>query len=316
MKPTFAKGIALGAVTSVLTLGTTAALAGTGPGAPFNLGKINKVNATSTLTGSATASMLKVPNTNTGAGAQAISASSASGTAATIRAQNTGGGPAAEFDVTPGHAPFTVNSATEVANLNAAMLQGTVPSDFYAAGSTVANSSQLGGQPPSFYLPATGTAANSSELGGEPPTAFLPEGGTAANSSELGGQPASDYMTSPGQIAFDTATINSGTTADVTIPSAVSHDYGLQLQCVSGTAGPIIIATGTTLQYWILPPDGQPELSGVLPLGKEEGSSGTTSTATWVVQVAFGSTMATTDWSATVNTSGTCTFAAQTISNG
>ena len=172
MRLTFVKGIALGAVTSMLTLGTTAALAGTGPGANFNLGKVNTVNATSTLTGSATGSMLKIPNTGTGAGARAINASSAGGTAATIRADNTGGGPAAEFDVTAGHAPFTVNSATEVANLNAATLQGTVPADFYAAGSTVANSSALGGQPPSFYLPAAGTAANSSELGGLPPSAY------------------------------------------------------------------------------------------------------------------------------------------------
>jgi hypothetical protein len=101
MRLTFVKGIALGAVTSMLTLGATAALAGTGVGAPFNLGKTNSVNATSTLTGSATGSMLKIPNTGTGTGAQAISASSASGTAATIRANNTGGGPAAEFDVTP-----------------------------------------------------------------------------------------------------------------------------------------------------------------------------------------------------------------------
>jgi hypothetical protein len=172
MSLTFVKGIALGAVASVLTLGATAALAGTGVGANFNLGKINKVNATSTLTGAATGSMLKIPNTSTGAGAQAVSASSAGGTAATIRASNTGGGPAAEFDVTTGHAPFTVNSGTEVANLNAAMLQGKSPSDFYAAGSTVADSSELGGQPPSFYLPATGTAANSSELGGLPPSAY------------------------------------------------------------------------------------------------------------------------------------------------
>lgn len=172
MKLTFFKGIALGAVASVLTLGTTAALAGTGPGAPFNLGKINSVNATSTLTGSATGSLLKIPNTNTGAGAQAINASSAGATAATIKANNTGGGPAAEFDVTSGHAPFTVNSTTEVANLNAATLQGMVPSNFYAAGSTVANSSQLGGQPASFYLPATGTAANSSELGGLPASSY------------------------------------------------------------------------------------------------------------------------------------------------
>jgi hypothetical protein len=172
MRLTFVKGAALGAVTAVLTLGATAALAGTGPGANFNLGKINSVNATSTLTGSATGSLLKIPNTSTGAGAQAISASSAGTIAATIKASNTGGGPAAEFDVTTGHAPFTVNSATEVANLNAATLQGMVPADFYAAGSTVADSSKLGGQPPSFYLPATGTAANSSDLGGLPPSAY------------------------------------------------------------------------------------------------------------------------------------------------
>ena len=157
---------------------------------------------------------------------------------------------------------------------------------------------------------------NASELGGDTSSAFLPTNGTAANSSELGGQPASDYMTGTGQIAIDTATVASGDTADVTVPGAVSNDYGLQLECFNGMATPLIFAKGTTLQYWILPPDGQSELSGVLLLGGEEGSSGTTTAATWVVQVAFGSTMATTDWSATVNTNGTCTFAAQTISNG
>jgi hypothetical protein len=51
MKLTFVKGVVLGAVTSMLTLAATAALAGTGVGAVFNLGKTNKVNATSTLTG-------------------------------------------------------------------------------------------------------------------------------------------------------------------------------------------------------------------------------------------------------------------------
>jgi hypothetical protein len=156
---------------------------------------------------------------------------------------------------------------------------------------------------------------NASELDGDTSSAFLPANGTAANSSELGGL-ASDYVTGTGQIASDTATVASGTSAVVTVPGAVSHDYGLQLQCISATAEIGISATGTTLQYWILPPDGQPEGSGVLPLESTAGLAGTTSAATWVVQVAFGSTMATTDWSAVVNTNGTCTFAAQTISNG
>ncbi len=157
---------------------------------------------------------------------------------------------------------------------------------------------------------------NASQLDGHTSSAFLPTNGTAANSSELGGQPAGNYMTGTGQIAFDTATVASGDTADVTVPAAVSHDYGLQLQCISGTAVPGISATGATLQYWVLPPDGQPELSGGLLLEGAVGLPGTTSAATWVVQVAIGSTMATTDWSAAVNASGTCIFAAQTISNG
>ena len=108
---------------------------------------------------------------------------------------------------------------------------------------------------------------NASELGGDTSSAFLPASGTAANSSELGGQPASDYMTGTGQLASDTATVASGTGAVVTVPSAVSKDYGLQLQCSSGTAEIGISATGTTIQYWLLPPDGQPEASGLLPLG-------------------------------------------------
>jgi hypothetical protein len=216
-------------------------------------------------------------------------------TATTVTSLSNTKGTALSLSSTSTTPPMTVSNSVQVPKLNA---------------------SELGGHPASAFLGVNGTAANSSELGGKPPTAFLPEGGTAANSSELGGQPASDYMTGTGQIASDTATVASGTGADVTVPSSVSNDYGLQLQCISDTAEIGISATGATLQYWVLPPDGQPELSGVLPLETTAGLAGTTSAATWVVQVAFGSTMATTDWSATVNTNGTCTFAAQTISNG
>ncbi len=162
---------------------------------------------------------------------------------------------------------------------------------------------------------------NASELGGHTSSAFLPTNGTAANSSELGGQPASDYMTVPGQIAIDTATVASGSYADVTVPGSVSDDYGLQLECDNDDiAAPVISATSATLQYWVAyPSGGQSEISGVMPIGQASEFPGTTppdGAATWVVQVAFGSTMATTDWSAVVNANGTCTFAAQTISNG
>jgi hypothetical protein len=183
MKPTLFQGIALGAAVSVLTLGATSALAGTGPaGTPFILGKVNTVNATSTLTGSATGSMLHVVNSGTGTAAMGVHASNSSATAAAVAASNSAAGPAgafssslgpaATFTVPAGQPPFTVNSTTQVPNLNAATLQGNAPSNFYAAGSTVADSSELGGQPASFYLPATGTAANSSELGGLPASSY------------------------------------------------------------------------------------------------------------------------------------------------
>jgi hypothetical protein len=139
---------------------------------------------------------------------------------------------------------------------------------------------------------------NASELDGHTATAFLPKGGTAANSSELGGQPASDYLTGGGQIAFDTATVASGGEVDVTVPGAVSGDYGLTLECTSiGTAELITSATGATLDYWVLSAGG--EEYNVLPVGQAVifANIGNSSPATFVLQVAIGSVMATTDWS-------------------
>jgi hypothetical protein len=56
------------AVMIALTVGlATTALAGTGVGAPFNLGKTNTVNAMSSLVGSVAGPSLKIDNTFTGA---------------------------------------------------------------------------------------------------------------------------------------------------------------------------------------------------------------------------------------------------------
>jgi dolichol kinase len=52
MQGKFIKGVVTGAVVSGLTLASTAAFAGSGIGAVFNLGKTNAVNATSVLQGS------------------------------------------------------------------------------------------------------------------------------------------------------------------------------------------------------------------------------------------------------------------------
>ena len=79
----------------------SAALAGTGVGATFNLGKINTVNRLSQLVGSTDNAMLRVDNNNKGTGATALT-----------------------LQVEPGHAPMRVNSGTAVDNLNADQVDG------------------------------------------------------------------------------------------------------------------------------------------------------------------------------------------------
>ena len=101
----------------------------------------------------------------------------------------------------------------------------------------------------------------------------------------------------------------------MTLPAAVSHDYSLTVDCNSdGEALAALDATGATLQWWALTA-GQ-AVGGELTVGQSVTFGSTTVTGTWVLQVALGSTMATTDLSMAVNTTGTCLFAAQTISNG
>jgi hypothetical protein len=92
--------------------------------------------------------MLRVENTSTDGNARGVvglisSAAAAAGsaglvgsTAATdpgsagVIAQNTGGGPALKAVVNQGAVPFTVNSSTKVANLNADQLDGVSSNGF------------------------------------------------------------------------------------------------------------------------------------------------------------------------------------------
>jgi hypothetical protein len=101
VKTTFFKGVALGAVVGSLTLVATAAVAGTGIGGVFNLGKTNTVNASSVLTGSTNGPQLHLVN------------SSALTAAAGLGIQTASGKP-----------PLVVNSITKVAHLNADLLDG------------------------------------------------------------------------------------------------------------------------------------------------------------------------------------------------
>lgn len=133
MQLSFGKGLMAGAAGVAVLLAITAATNGTGIGAVFNLGKTNKVNATSTLTGKTTGSMLNVANS--------------------------GQGTALNLHVSSGHAPFTVNSATKVAHLNASLLGGIGPMGFVQGGGHVVTAEvelNVGQQATLFNLPGYG----------------------------------------------------------------------------------------------------------------------------------------------------------------
>jgi hypothetical protein len=81
-------------------------------GGNFILGKSNSASSTTSLTAPVAGKGLQVTNTSTGAGATALG-----------------------LNVASGKAPFTVNSGTKVANLNADKLDGTDSSGFLSSGS-------------------------------------------------------------------------------------------------------------------------------------------------------------------------------------
>jgi hypothetical protein len=101
MRSDLFKGVVLGAAVSAVLMAATAALAGTGVGAVFNLGKTNRVDAQSTLKG-ATASSARV-----------------------LQLTNSGGGSGLGITVQAGRSPIVVNStAGKARNLDADKLDG------------------------------------------------------------------------------------------------------------------------------------------------------------------------------------------------
>jgi len=108
MKLRTVKSAVIGVSAATAVIAITGAASGSGVGAVFNLGETNKVNATSSLTGSTKRSMLSVTNS--------------------------GGGTALSLQVGKGKAPFTVNSSGQVAGLNASLLSGLAASQFVHGG--------------------------------------------------------------------------------------------------------------------------------------------------------------------------------------
>ena len=142
----FLRGLAIGSLLAGVLLSTTTALAGSGIGAIFNLGKTNTVNKTSVLTGSVSSRMLQVTNTGTGS--------------------------ALTLNVQPGAPPLAVNSTTRVDNLNADLLDGIDSSGFVQGSATVVQGrlSELlnSGNGVVLTVPGIGTVEASCGAGGVP----------------------------------------------------------------------------------------------------------------------------------------------------
>ncbi|MFL5799674.1 MAG: hypothetical protein ACJ77A_17305 [Actinomycetota bacterium] len=111
MRHQFLRGAIAGGVGAAVVMMATAAMAGSGIGGVFNLGKTNTVNATSALAGSTSGAQLRVTNS--------------------------GSGPALSLNVAAGKPPMTVNSSTKVGNLNAAFLNGLASSGYVQGGGQV-----------------------------------------------------------------------------------------------------------------------------------------------------------------------------------
>jgi hypothetical protein len=132
--------VGLAVILAVLFGAATIALAGTGVGATFNLGKLNTVNRLSQLVGSTNNALLRVDNNNAGSDATALN-----------------------LQVEPGRTPMKVNSSTQVSNLNADLVDGRGASSF------VANSTyRLGqGQERAGFPQDGGKVLSQSCLGGD-----------------------------------------------------------------------------------------------------------------------------------------------------
>ncbi|MFI5043045.1 MAG: hypothetical protein ACHQNA_14570 [Acidimicrobiales bacterium] len=104
MRPRYLRVLLIGAVAAALAVTATGAIAGTGIGAIFNLGKTNTVNHVTVLKGTMSTRLLQITNT--------------------------GAGPALSLNVKAGTAPMQVSSDTKVAHLNADKLDGVDATGF------------------------------------------------------------------------------------------------------------------------------------------------------------------------------------------
>ena len=176
------------AVLLAFTVGlASTALAGTGIGARFNLGKTNTVDFVSTLAGSFSGPMLRIDN-DLPDNPRFINST------------------ALDLQVEPGNPPMTVNSSDKVTNLNADQLDNRDSSQFLTVFGKAADSDRLDGFDQGAFLRTTGKAADADRLDGRDSTAFF-SGKTYQNRSEQPGGGNNSFVTvstrcDPGDVAM------------------------------------------------------------------------------------------------------------------
>ena len=121
-----AMALGLAVMLAVILGAATTALAGTGIGARFDLGKTNTVNAVSQLVGTTTGPMLRIRNSSPD----------------NPKVNN----PALDLEVAPGNSPMEVNSSLKVEDLNADELDNKDSSQFLGVSGKASDSDRLDGK--------------------------------------------------------------------------------------------------------------------------------------------------------------------------
>ncbi len=168
-------------------------------GGSFILGGSNKANKGSSLTANVAGKTLTLKNTSTGAGASALN-----------------------LNVAGTKPPFTTNSGTKVANLNADKLDGLSSAAFLGTGAKASDADLLDGMTATDFLWLNSKALDSENLDGQDSTDFLGAGDTAVNSGLLDGMDSKAFARLGGVINGN-GTIVQGT--GFTISKLGTGDY-------------------------------------------------------------------------------------------
>jgi hypothetical protein len=219
VKPTFFKGIVLGAVTSMLMLAASMALAGSGVGGVFNLGVPNDVNATTNLHGTTAGPQLQINNASGAVGALAISANGNS-TSPAISGGNTVGagfrGVSTNSTGAQGLSTNGVGTSGQTASSTSAALRGV----------------NTGGGPAGAFVVNSGVT---------PFTVNSSQKVVGLNSDQLDGNDASQFATQA-----ELAALEARVEALEATLAAVSYDDTAKLLKVTGANVQLVDGTGDT----------------------------------------------------------------------